>query len=582
MMNRIKTGIISLAVALGATVMVIMPTSQPEEVHADPTGVIALNSASCVALGIAFGGLESVPAISACTNFAGLQNPSGGIQQYVKCLRAKDVPTVLDPVVDAAKIAQGYPNPVPKDGVRQCGEGVEQDPVTSLVHPTPADFAPLDLDANQVHFGQQLYIIAFVDDDASVRFKTDEGVFAESGGASYICVTEDPDCDGDESTVGDGVVVATLAVPVDLEPGTYSLVAIHEGIGWPVDFTVTGTPDEITLEPLFGKPNLSVGATPATPATVLNPDDIEAGDGLWDTIPGPPADPTDCNFAATVDGVLGANSSAEKMVIVAKAFDSDGNEVAGALLDWNLVFASAAPIPGFTEVSDTLAVAVPVTPTLDTGALGIGFPQFVCGLDEPGTVTLTARFSNQPLDPQADLDETTSIDITVLPEPANLSLAVDPPSLACDGTAAASVTATVTTADGDPVANGTDIPWSVQVLGTVSPLSGDTADGKATANVVPFAGANVGVPVIARVGDLVASTLVQCGAGSAPPVPGATPPGGGTAPGSGAPGGTVRPPDTGTGGDLDGRAALNVWGAVALFAGAMGLIGARLALRRID
>ena len=590
MMNRIKQGIISLAVALGATVMVIMPTSHPNEVQAEPTGVVALNSSICVALGIAFGGLEQVDAVNNCGSIVQQNNP--GIQGYVGCLRSKDGPEPLNPndpdplkaADDQALIDAGYPNPIPADGVRRCFENVTlDDPDNVLLHPKPEDFAALDLDQNQVQLGTQLYVMGFVKDDASVRFKTDVGTWATTGTSSFICSSAayDPDCDGDDSTVGDGVVVAALNVGADVEPGDYTGVVIQEGIGWPFPFKVTGPPDEITLEVLFGKPNIAVGGTAPTIGTVPNPDDPVANDLHWDTLPGPPALESACDFAATVDGVLGANSNPNKMVVVAKALDSDGNEVVGALLTWDVVWGGDDDSNPDSRESEIANAALPSTPTLDTGALGVGFPQFICSGDTPGTETFTVGF-DPILSPQSDVDETTTIDVTVIDEPANISLAVDPPTLACDGTAAAAVTATVTTADGDPVANGTDITWSVQVLGTVSPLSGDVSGGTATANVTPFAQQNTGVPVIARVGDLVASTLVQCGAGSAPPVPGATPPGGGTAPGGGAPGGTVRPPDTGTGGDLDGRAALNVWGAVALFAGAMGLIGARLAIRRID
>jgi hypothetical protein len=600
MMNRIKTGIISLAVALGATVMVIMPTSQPEEVHADPTGVVALNSAICTSLGVAFGGLDTLIAATSC----GALDSQPSMQTYVGCLRSKDVPKVLDPEdgSDLDLINLGYPNPIPRDGVRDCFEGVDFDDETNgLLRPTPADFAALDLDANQLHLGQNLRVIVFVDDDAPVRFKTDVGSFFGVGGlsgTSIICNSPawDADCDGDESTAGDGVVVGNLAVDADVEPGTYTAFAIQEGIGWPFDFNVVGVPTDIVLEPLFGKSTIGIGGTAPTPGTVLNPNDPVPDDGEWDTIPGPAGPPTDCNFEASVDGVLGAVNHPNKMVMVAKALDEDGNEVVGVLLSWDVFWGGDVDLmddpnnPGTqipntgTFESDIANAALPLTPTLDTGALGIGFPQFICSSTDTGTQSFTVGFdpAGENLDPFADFGETTDTEVTVIGEPANISLAVDPPTLACDGTASAAVTATVTTADGDPVANGTDVTWSVQVLGTVSPLSGDTADGKATANVVPFAQQNTGVPVIARVGDLVASTLVQCGAGSAPPVPGATPPGGGTAPGGGAPGGTVRPPDTGNGGDLDGRAALNVWGAVALFAGAMGLIGARLAIRRID
>lgn len=586
-MHRIKMSVLTLAVLGVAVVLAVMPPSQQREAEATPTGVIGFNSAICVTLGIAFGGLGQVDSISSCGNIA-FQGSGQGIQKYVGCLRAVDSPTQLDPVADAAIIAAGYPNPVPRDGVRTCGEGVEYGD-NGLLRPEPEDFAALDLDQNQLHPGQQLHVITFVDDDASVRFKTDEGEWLQTGTSEYICTTQDPDCDGDDSTEGDGVVVASLTVDQDVDPGTYTAVAIQEGIGWPLDFNVVGAPEEVTLTPLFGKPSLSTGATPPTPSTIENPNDPIPNDGLWDTVKGPSGPSTDCNFAATVDGVLGANGSAEKMVVVGKALDRDGNEVIGALLQWNVVWVDEpdADPPAtdnpFTIDSDLAAVSTPLTPTIDAQALGVGFPNFLCGKDETGTLELSAKLTSSGLDPQTDEGETTTIEIEVVGPAENLSLAVNPASLACDGTASAAVTATVTTEDGEPAANGTDVEFEVQVLGTVSPLTADTGGGTATANVVPFAGVNTGVPVIVTVGDIQRSILVQCGPGSAPTTPGETPPppGGGAGAGGQPPTGTVRPPDTGSGGDLDGRAALNVWGAVALFAGAMGLVGARVALRKV-
>jgi hypothetical protein len=184
----------------------------------------------------------------------------------------------------------------------------------------------------------------------------------------------------------------------------------------------------------------------------------------------------------------------------------------------------------------------------------------------------------------------TIFEITVVGPPDNMTLAVAPAVVACDGAASAEVSATVSDAEGNPVANGTRVRFDVQVLGLANPITATTTDGVAKSTITPLAASDTGVPVvvssgISRDGGIFSTTttgsaLVACGPGGAP-APGAPAPGGGAAPGGGPPTGTVRPPDTGSGGDLDGRGALNVWMAVGLFAGAMALVGARLALRRI-
>lgn len=585
-MNRIKTGAVVLGVALVAAVVAVMPTSNPQPAQADPINVIGLNSAICVTLGVAFGGLGTVDAVNNCGSITQQANP--GMQGYVGCLRGVDQDRDLVPgdPIDQPLLDQGYPDPIPQDGVKACFEGVEADDEdTGLLLPEPEDFAALDLDQNQIHVGQSLYVMAFVNDDASVRFTTDEGKFLTPGGptSNFICNTAayDPDCDGDDATPGDGVVVASLTVDETVEPGAYEGIVVQEGIGFPFTYNVVGPPDDISLSILFAKPSMQVGGTPPPPSTIPNPDDPVPNDDIGQTLPGPDPEPTDCTADLSVNGVLGANSDPRRMIIIAKALDEDGNEVVGALIDWDKTWGGDDDTSDYTSESDVANVVIPSSPTLDTGALGIGFPQFVCSSSETGTETFNVKFQTT-LSGSSRPNETASIEVTVVDEPANIVLAVNPPTLACDGTASAAVTATITTADGDPVANGTDVDWSVQVLGTVSPTAGETAGGTATANVVPLAGTNVGVPVIATVGDLQASALVQCGAGSAPTTPGETPPpGGGAGAGGRPPTGTVRPPDTGTGGDLDGRAALNVWGAVALFAGAMGLVGARVALRKV-
>src|SRR5690242_18738247 len=132
----------------------------------------------------------------------------GNLQAYVTCLR-KIVPTVADP--------------------RGCGV---TNPPPGLVLPELSDFTALDLDANQVHEGQQLVVIAFVNDQAPVRFKTDMGTWFDSGTAEYLCDQgfTDPDCGPGGADPPDGVVVGRLTVGPD-DRGTGHVNVIQEEPG---------------------------------------------------------------------------------------------------------------------------------------------------------------------------------------------------------------------------------------------------------------------------------------------------------------------------------------------------------------
>jgi hypothetical protein len=236
-------------------------------------------------------------------------------------------------------------------------------------------------------------------------------------------------------------------------------------------------------------------------------------------------------------------------------------------------------------------VILPQTPTIDTGALGIGFPQFVCGGNTPGPLTLEARFddgssSSVNFHIYADFEERESVTLNVISGPETLTLAAVPPVINCDGVTTSTVTATVLNTEGDPVANGVDVNWSVVALGITSPLKGDTADGVASTVVTPFSLPSdpnstepKGVTVIASTigddnGPLDASIIVQC-AGTAPPPPDTGT--GGDSGGGG--GGPITPPDTGTGGQA--AASPTIWAVVAIGAagaalGVAGGLGRRL------
>lgn len=568
-MRLLKFGIIGIVAVVAAAFIAGSPGDNggPQQANADPEAIMGLNSTICKTLGIAFAGLESVNAIKYCDNINEQEATDEGIQSFVRCLRGQDVD---------------------QDGKVECTQPFLPD--EPLYEPgvqkvLPADFAILDRDQNQVHEGQQLYVMLFVDDDAPVRFTTEYGRFlgvndanVPGTGKEYFCETYvftlegDPDCDGNPATEGDGVVVAKLDLGVEPEPGTYTVTGIQEGIGFPMEFTIVGPPERIGLEPLFGKTVISTGATAPTGQLVGDENDNGIEDKFEDPLP------TACNFGATADAVLGANSDAEKVIIVVKAYDGDDNEVVGALIEWDTPFVNTASDPFFDE-SDIAGVALSQTPTLDTGPLGIAFPQFLCGKDEPGTITLTARFGTV-LDPAADTSEEAEIEITVIGPGENIALTVDPATVDCNGTNSATVTATVTTAEGENAANGTDVEWSVQALGTLSPLVSDATNGVATTVVTPLSGATSGVVVVATVNEDQASVLVNCAPGTGTIPPGGGEPGSGTGGAGGRPGTVITGPDTGSGGDIDGTGALSIWPVIALFTAAMGLAGARFAIRR--
>lgn len=536
-------------------------TMQPRAAEAGPTAMVGLNGGMCVAMSVAFAGLESVDAVSACGLLMS-QDAASSFQQLVRCLRGSDADTETGV----------------RDGKVSC---LPFDLSKPPIRPAPEELAVIDRDKNYVHGGQQLIVIAFVNDDAPVRFHTDTGTLLHNplvgggvAGKDWYCQTGspltdgDPDCDGDPATVGDGVVVAKIQIdpnPSGDDLGDHEVLAIQEGIGFPMTFRVQDRPEDIELSYLFAKNTVQTGAT--DPPAV-----------------GEPIEATDCVFSGSVSGVLAANSSPYKSIVLAKSLTDDGEEVIGVLLDWEPVFSSTVP----ADEDDIGGVALPQTPTLDTGAIGIGFPQFFCGKEKPGTLTLKATV-NGLLSGNALQDEA-EIDLTVVGPPSSMTLAANPPAIVCDGVNTSTVTATMTTADGGKPANGVDVAFSAAALGTVNPLTADATDGVATTTVAPLSNVARGVAVLARVDDVSledpveASTLIECLPGGAPP-PGGQPAGGGSAPppgGSGQPGGVITGPDTGSGGDVDGHGALSVWPAIALFAGAMGLVGARFALRRDD
>jgi hypothetical protein len=415
----------------------------------------------------------------------------------------------------------------------------------------PSDFASIDLDGNQVHnqddlsgtgtslYDGNLFVLAFVSSTGPVRFRTNRGLMipagllnpsqdltvapADTAGTTYVCdsqagtqsgpLVEDADCNPGGGTGADGVVVGRVrahwgATTAPIGPGT---VTVNQGQSdeATIAFRVVGEPRTLSFTTLETKIQDGAGGTGQCP------------------LPGDAA------------GFLGANGTAEKSIVLGIARDIEGNAVTGAVINWS------------TDFPNRAKMAAPLTPTLDLGSFGFGAPNIICGATETGKVTVTGAISKDLLiatnfDPNAE-EDTNTVSFDVVGVPASMTLAANPPSLPCDGTATTSVTAAVVDADGTPAVAGTQVHFDVQVLGTANPIDAKTDDkGVATSTISPLAPGASGVPVNVFTGNVASSILVQCTTGA--PGGGPPPPAGGGAGGAGGgPTGVITGPNTGYG-----------------------------------
>jgi hypothetical protein len=451
-----------------------------------------------------------------------------------------------------------------------------------------------------------LILVAFVEDDNRVQFQTESGAFKVDDGDfrnNFICdqapgtvpggnMFGDEDCDGD-GIRGDGIVFAHFyGNGEERGPGVIEVFDATNG------------------EVIGDQPYEIVG----------EPEDVTAGP--FETVLAAGLHPADCLLPTGASGFLDAFGTAEKTIIFGNVVDDDEKQITGAWITWSI------------EDPDILAVASPTSPTLDLGTFGVAAPNILCGL-EPGTTTLTLTLDSGAnlsgsilfLDPGAER-ETVEVEITVLPVADSATTTVTPASIACNGVNTAEVAVNVANVDGDPVVDGSVVEFDVVALGTTAPTTATTTDGIARTVVTPLSSDLAGVTVVATVyrgptsfptpydedgrdndndddvdedGELnidgdefdtgnripntdffQVSTIVGCTGGTVPPPP---PPGGGGGTGTGGGGGSggvITGPDTGSGGAAAGTGSLPIWSAVALFVGAMALVGARLAVRRVE
>jgi hypothetical protein len=421
------------------------------------------------------------------------------------------------------------------NGVIDAGEGDngfgDEDGVFEF-----ADVADADLDANQITDGgafplNTIYVIAFVDNDGTVTFDSDAGATVavnndgEGGEALPAADGNSETCDGPDdldcgtSTLdnGDGVVVATITEGTADAGDEVDVDVIQDGVSLTETLQVVGVGNDIAL------------------TLVESTIQTDAGNDCGDLL-------------VTDDEALGNPDSTIAIAVV-----TDNDDVPLTREAVTLV----------SDDTDIAAVEANTAVTVDGGDSGIAYFAVVCGGDDTGVATLTADGGG----------EDTDADITVVGEAATVALTASPAAIACDGTATSTVTATVTDSEGNNVANGTSVTFSVVALGTANPINTTTTDGTASSTITPLSGATAGVTVIVSAGDASASIRVDCLPELATPVGPQPTPTGGTG---------VTPPDTGTGGYLgqDSSAGFPMWTLVALGLGSLVLVGGGMVTRR--
>jgi hypothetical protein len=276
------------------------------------------------------------------------------------------------------------------------------------------------------------------------------------------------------------LLYAGATAPLHL--GDAIVTATQDGIDVEMDYTVVGDPDDFALT--------------ATKTT------IQEYSGA------------DCDLADAADEV----GLPDVSLLIGKVVDKDGTELTGIWADWD---------SSDTDAVD-LAEATTVSMVSDAGTAAL---DLACG-DEVGESTITAEVS-------ASIDD--EIDITVVGAPASMTLAANPPSITCNGTNSAEVTATILDADGKPVVAGNKVRFEVLALGTANPIVAKTdANGVAKSTITPLSGVTAGVTVLVSVVDdptIEGNILVACQPAVPTVVPTVTPP-------------VVTPPVTGDGGYL--------------------------------
>ena len=455
----------------------------------------------------------------------------------------------LDPGEDPLGDGDGVLEKSDLAGIENFDANQMDERCTGLIDPTDPTGA---LPANLCNY----IVFAFVDDESPVSFDASAGYqvddfVAGANTTNWLCDDngEDPDCDDTPASDGDGVVYTRVfndGASASERGDDEEVVISQEAVEQSEDMLTVGAPNDVKL-------------TLAESLVETNSDQ----DGVDDCV----AD-TDVR-----DAIAPPNAT----LAYAVAVDQDDTEL--TMVPVTITVQPPADDQALAALGEGDAVNDVVgdtSLTIDPGdGLPIGHYRVVCGGRGTGETTIRASIDSDG-DLDAD-DDQSNQDLTVGGAPSALSLTAQPSTIKCDGSEKATVTVKVTDSDGNDVADGVPVNFSVVALGTADPINTVTQDGQASTVVTPLSNSSAGVTVIVTAGSSSIASPVQqsirvdCALPLAtqptlaPPVP--------VAP--------ITPPDTGNGGYLgqDGG-SFPMWTLIALVLGSMTLVAGGAFARR--
>jgi len=418
-----------------------------------------------------------------------------------------------------------------------------------------------------------LVAFVFVNDEKPVTLDLPSGLDSVEGGGiglDFTCNSEgagfgnDNDCDdganGGAPNNGDGVVAFHI-FNGNASPGQVKNVSVsQESIAENFDVNVVGEANDVKLTLVESTISTS-GASASSQAD----------------------DPCETDVNVT-EGVAPANAT----LAYAQAFDASDTILARVPVDFSIDPPSADQTVvsfGIGNPDEAIVGGTQVTLKPNTPDTPIAVYQVLCGGTGTGTATIVATIQDtDPITLASRLNigpskDTSSADITVVGAPNAITATVSPAQISCNGTSSATVSVTVTDANGNNVADGTPVNFSVVALGTANPINTVTKDGKASTTVTPLSNASAGVTVIVTAGDSSIATPVQTSTRVDCALPISTQP---TAPAASPTRTGISGPDTGNGGYLgqDSASGFPMWTLVVLAAASLTLVGGGLALRR--
>jgi len=485
----ILAGLMTLALFIG----VAGSTFRTDKAEARPTDVISFNPDICAATVIAdliANGTATVTVAAATAEASDLcYLGAGGLTNPVHLNRLADI-------LDGA----GLQDLTPVAAADPVGAVDDPDTYAVLVDRSAAQ---LGSEGTTAPGGQQMWVLTMVTNtDADFALDADEGNWLSSGSSQATCSFGDLDCGGGP-VKGDGVVVNFLEGAGVADLGDAVITATQSGIDVEMDYTVVGPPDDVAL--------------------TATKDTIQEG-------------------AADADCALGSFTTAiakpQITGLLAAVTDEDGTALTGIQVSWDSsdgdVVHFALVQNGADEGDESLQ-----TVTLSSGGQ-VSAPNLGCAGDA-GTSTINADVLVWDVDEFVATTIDDETDITVVGAPASMTLAANPPSIACNGVNSSEVSATLLDSAGKPVVAGNSVRFEVVALGIAEPIIAKTdANGVAKSKITPLSGVTAGVTVLVMVVDddtIEGNVLVACQPAVPIVPPPVTPP-------------VVTPPITGDGGYL--------------------------------